>query len=433
MASVKTITLPDGSSYDFKATYDSEGNNISQTYINVNEKGAASGVAPLNSSGKIDESYLPTSEFVSESGSLVTFDYSKSGTPYSKLIVNIEPTQSGSGDPSPENVRTINGFDDVDIITSGKNMIASTTLGYTIDTNSGSVKFRGGTYDWISNLIITNGKPYTITLFDKGEMASGSINVAMYDLSGNFRSFSNFGYFSSTLPKNSTYSGEGTGSIILFGYQSGGASSINTAKMQIEIGSSATDYEPYTGSINTISFGDAGTVYAGTLDVLSGKLTVTHGSITATSVLYSGASGSSSYWGQVLTSGAKKVSNSVVGNVISSYLATTTQNNMMNTEVNAIAINSNGAITFKIIGMTSKSNYDSYLSSNPLTIVYELAEPIVYYLTKTEVTTLLGKNNVWSDTGDVEVEVIPNEIINYIKSNALVVSQDSSSGELTLS
>ncbi len=59
MASIKTITLPDGSSYDIKATYDSAGNTISTTYINKNEKGAASGVAPLNSSGVIDSQYLP--------------------------------------------------------------------------------------------------------------------------------------------------------------------------------------------------------------------------------------------------------------------------------------------------------------------------------------------------------------------------------------
>lgn len=58
MASIKSITLPNGSSYDLKATYDSAGNNISTTYINKNEKGAASGVAELGSNGKVPNSQL---------------------------------------------------------------------------------------------------------------------------------------------------------------------------------------------------------------------------------------------------------------------------------------------------------------------------------------------------------------------------------------
>ena len=38
------------------------------------------------------------------------------------------------------------------------------------------------------------------------------------------------------------------------------------------------------------------------------------------------------------------------------------------------------------------------------TIVYPLATPIVYTLTPQQVTSLLGKNNVWSDAGSVDVE-----------------------------
>lgn len=36
-------------------------------------------------------------------------------------------------------------------------------------------------------------------------------------------------------------------------------------------------------------------------------------------------------------------------------------------------------------------------------LVYELATPQTYQLTPTEVNTLLGENNVWADSGDVEV------------------------------
>lgn len=38
------------------------------------------------------------------------------------------------------------------------------------------------------------------------------------------------------------------------------------------------------------------------------------------------------------------------------------------------------------------------------TIVYPLATPITYTLTLIEVRTLLGQNNIWADTGDVDVQ-----------------------------
>ena len=36
-------------------------------------------------------------------------------------------------------------------------------------------------------------------------------------------------------------------------------------------------------------------------------------------------------------------------------------------------------------------------------VVYELATPITYQLTPQEITTLLGQNNIWADTGDMSV------------------------------
>ena len=37
-------------------------------------------------------------------------------------------------------------------------------------------------------------------------------------------------------------------------------------------------------------------------------------------------------------------------------------------------------------------------------VVYELANPITYSLTPIEISTLLGVNNIWADTGDIEVK-----------------------------
>ena len=46
----------------------------------------------------------------------------------------------------------------------------------------------------------------------------------------------------------------------------------------------------------------------------------------------------------------------------------------------------------------------TWLSNNPAQITYPLNTPQTYQLTPTEVTALLGQNNVWADCGDVTVE-----------------------------
>ena len=60
MASISKITTPDGNSYDLKAKFDLDGNEIKTSYIKTSQKGAASGVAELDSSGKVPTSQLPS-------------------------------------------------------------------------------------------------------------------------------------------------------------------------------------------------------------------------------------------------------------------------------------------------------------------------------------------------------------------------------------
>ena len=50
---------------------------------------------------------------------------------------------------------------------------------------------------------------------------------------------------------------------------------------------------------------------------------------------------------------------------------------------------------------TSASDFKSAMSG--VQLVYELAQPQTYTLTGQEISTLLGDNNVWADSGDVEI------------------------------
>jgi hypothetical protein len=70
---------------------------------------------------------------------------------------------------------------------------------------------------------------------------------------------------------------------------------------------------------------------------------------------------------------------------------------------------------------TSLENWNAYTQSNDVQFVYELATPTEIQLTPTEVKTLLGLNNVWCDTGDTSVEY-PADTKLYIdrKINAMI-------------
>ena len=124
-------------------------------------------------------------------------------------------------------------------------------------------------------------------------------------------------------------------------YESGGAH-LADAELQLELGS-ATTYEPYNGNTYNVDWStQAGTVYSGTVDVVSGELTVDMVNIP-------------SYNGET-------------------------------------------------INEPWLSSMDAYAAGTTPTIgaqvVYALATPITYQLTPQEVQMLLGENNVWSSSGD---------------------------------
>ena len=83
--------------------------------------------------------------------SIVTFDASVADMPLKGLTVNIEPVQSGSGDPSPENVRSITGWTGCNIYRSGEDMSNPTAYAITFPTEAGTVY--GGTLDVVNGVL----------------------------------------------------------------------------------------------------------------------------------------------------------------------------------------------------------------------------------------------------------------------------------------
>ena len=167
------------------------------------------------------------------------------------------------------------------------------------------------------------------------------------------------------------------------------------------------------GTTYSIAFpSEAGTVYGGTLDVTTGKLTVENALITIDNQEMNNAnvdnvvrvrvaiSEDSMTWSDQATLSGKLLSNMFVeGSNSMSY----------NGEV-CFHYRSNGAheIVFgfgnSFPGVQSYAEAVAWLKANNPTVLYWLATPVVYDLTPTEVTTLLAQNNIWADCGDSTVE-----------------------------
>ena len=69
----------------------------------------------------------------------------------------------------------------------------------------------------------------------------------------------------------------------------------------------------------------------------------------------------------------------------------------------ASLISSGSGVAFSVPDVNSLTDFENWISNNTITFVYELAQPITVQLTPTEIETLQGTNNVWSDAGDTTV------------------------------
>ena len=179
---------------------------------------------------------------------------------------------------------------------------------------------------------------------------------------------------------------------------------------QIELGSTATAYEPYQGETVTTTLPQ--TVYGGTLDVVSGVLTIDRAKVTFTGAsseawVVSGHPDSPveghSFVMDNLAPLAKAWGELEVSDSISNYCVASS---------GAAIWRGSGVYIFNLnerycgvrpLGIDTVADFRSFLASNPLEICYQIATPQIIQLTKQQVTTLLGLNNIWADSGEVSV------------------------------
>lgn len=160
---------------------------------------------------------------------------------------------------------------------------------------------------------------------------------------------------------------------------------------------SAVNGTPY-GEYNITWQTEAGTVYGGTINLVTGVLTVTNGYVEldgSNDEDWAFTSGFAYYRG--LRSTAKAGAYSVVPNILCDKLETVAYGQSQG-KVSWISIDNGKDLRIKAGGITDVASARTWLSSNSIQVTYELATPKTYQLTPHQIQTLVGQNNLWSDT-----------------------------------
>lgn len=182
----------------------------------------------------------------------------------------------------------------------------------------------------------------------------------------------------------------------------------------IEEGPTATAYEPYNGTVYSVSWQDeAGTVYGGELNVTTGVLTVTFTKITLDGTLnwtlatgsmvgtgiayreYDNLTKSTNYREKIFATTLKTAGNNSVSLLTEYSISGYVDYSSQWAEKNWIYVNVGAGKTAEEI--------KAWFGENPTDVVYELATPQIFQLDPVEVKTWLADNNITANTGDVLV------------------------------
>ena len=171
----------------------------------------------------------------------------------------------------------------------------------------------------------------------------------------------------------------------------------NVGHVQLELGSTASPYEEYTGEEISVSF--LSTVYGGTDEVISGNGTSTMGMVDlgTLSWSYNGAIFSAAVSGIVVPATTADRDKGI----ISSAYPVSTNLSISASMDDKSMLTGSGNIYIRDTSYTTASDFKTAVSG--VQLCYELATPQSFTHTGQSVDTLVGQNNVFVDTGSVEV------------------------------
>lgn len=282
----------------------------------------------------------------------------------------------------------------------------------------GYISASGGLYSYANAIRSKNFnkcKPGTSYCYKHISTMNGC-TICWYDVNKNFiaRVSSDSGSGTVTSPDNAYYF-----KLSLYNYKSQDAQTYQN-DISINYPSTDTDYHAYSGESLSVSWQDtAGTVYGGTMTVNedgSGELVAEYAQ-----EVFNSADGwvktSSSYpylFQKTLANQMKRTANNVLSTRIFANIgevyeiragASHANTHFISVQTNPSSAEIGSAAVIVKYTSTEMTDFNAFLTGTPFQIVYELATPLTYHFDNlTQLTTLLGTNNIWVDTGDVSVD-----------------------------
>ena len=307
--------------------------------------------------------------------------------PIDSLKASIVGVQSGSGDPSPSNVRPISGWTSCVVNRTGKNLVEGTISGMNVSTTG--VINSGSNYD-LNIAKVAQGMTYTFTTDDSAKV---------------YAFFTAKPTSGSTSYNNIRYVGNDTFTAPIDGYVAF-RTNANYAYAQCELGDQATTYESYNGNTYTIQFKDSSdnplTVYYGNIDICNGKLIVTH-----IGEFYDGSFDEgwekrgkpNQYFRITVADAGTYVDGSIKCNQFE-YANIT--NNNTNIGITVAPAGNNQVIGARPSNYLDLSleDWKTQLATNPLQVIYELVTPLEYDLTPIAIRSN-GVTNISVNCGEV--------------------------------
>lgn len=349
-----------------------------------------------------------------------------------RLVVNFAPFQSGSGTPSPSNVRTISGYNSIDVTRCGVNLLQS----YAAVSGSG----KGVTYNVTRN---ASGEVSAISMSGTGtgtnifrnmnytvntnHLLDGKIATNAFSNQANIIPVCNpslirtvDGYAMNNMARvgilifeidKKSYP-DGWFRIQGFPYDSTGVAYNTTVYPFISLYQDRNSaFEPYTGQTITVSLPD--TFYGGQLDILTGVLTVD----CAVRTITGNDIGGSFYQrgdGNVRFTLSSKQPTADYGDgkataICASNMSVHPNGTSHSTSlVPSIGIGAGNATPYMVLpasyGVTDLTSAAAWLNNNNFQFAYKMKYPETYQLTPQTIKTLRGINNIWSDQGTVEIK-----------------------------
>lgn len=313
------------------------------------------------------------------------------------VVASWEPTQDGSGEPSPENVRPIKGRDSVQVERCGENLL--NIAPFTKKTQ------KGITYEYVPD----GGIRMSGTALDNSDSPTFSV---WYLPPGKYCG-PNLGdkTFPSIVVKRNgknVWIGAGGTFEILAGdvinywylYTVSGTTIDKTIYPYIVSGATTpTTYAPYTGQTSTLTL--PRTIYGGTVDAVTGEGQETWGTETIsriasidelTSLVRCTAT--------LLQKSVTAKSGSAISNWLGEYVSYVEDKESFYTNQTQIyiKISKTRLSSFNVAGV------NAYLSEHPLTVCYKLASPVPITATGAQpIPALPGVNTVLTDADSVMV------------------------------